>query len=323
MGGNPAENHPCGFKWPIEAKLERNAKMIVVDPRFTRTAATADLFLQIRAGSDIAFLGGLINYAIENGRIARDYLAQLHQRRHSSCRKASSCPRTACFPASMPLPRPTIVRPGTTSRRGPAGAPSASDTRRSPKPEGSGHQAGGPAGAKTIAASRNGRARRHAAASALRVPAAQETVLALHAGNGRAHHRDPERSVPEGGRPLHLDPQRRRHEEGRDHHLRGRLDAAHLRHPDHPRRGDAAAADGQRRPRRRRRERAARPLEHPGRDRHGGHLRHPARLSEDGRARRRRSRDLSEAHDADARPSRRSGTRSTTGRTRRSSRSRC
>src|SRR5688572_24452831 len=74
MGGNPAENHPCGFKWPIEAKLKRNAKMIVVDPRFTRTAATADLFLQIRAGADIAFLGGLIRYAIENGRLAKDYL---------------------------------------------------------------------------------------------------------------------------------------------------------------------------------------------------------------------------------------------------------
>jgi len=74
MGGNPAENHPCGFKWPIEAKRQRNATMIVVDPRFTRTAATADLFLQIRVGSDIAFLGGLIRYAIENGRIAHDYL---------------------------------------------------------------------------------------------------------------------------------------------------------------------------------------------------------------------------------------------------------
>ena len=60
MGGNPAENHPCGFKWPIEAKLHRNAKIIVIDPRFTRTAATADLFLQIRAGADIAFLGGLV-----------------------------------------------------------------------------------------------------------------------------------------------------------------------------------------------------------------------------------------------------------------------
>jgi formate dehydrogenase major subunit len=74
MGGNPAENHPCGFKWPVEAKKTRNAKMIVVDPRFTRTAAVADLFLQIRAGTDIAFLGGLVNYAIQNNRIAKDYL---------------------------------------------------------------------------------------------------------------------------------------------------------------------------------------------------------------------------------------------------------
>ena len=74
MGGNPAENHPCGFKWPVEAKLRRNAKMIVVDPRFTRTATQADLFLQIRAGTDIAFLGGLLNYAIQNNRIAKDYL---------------------------------------------------------------------------------------------------------------------------------------------------------------------------------------------------------------------------------------------------------
>ena len=74
MGGNPAENHPCGFKWAIEAKRNRDAKMIVVDPRFTRTAATADLFLQIRAASDITFLGGLINYAINNNRLAHDYL---------------------------------------------------------------------------------------------------------------------------------------------------------------------------------------------------------------------------------------------------------
>jgi formate dehydrogenase major subunit len=74
MGGNPAENHPCGFKWAMEAKRNRNAKLISVDPRFTRTSATADLFCQIRAGSDIAFLGGLIRYAIENNRIAKDYL---------------------------------------------------------------------------------------------------------------------------------------------------------------------------------------------------------------------------------------------------------
>jgi formate dehydrogenase major subunit len=74
MGGNPAENHPCGFKWAMEAKRNRNAKLISVDPRFTRTSATADIFLQIRAGTDIAFLGGLIRYAIENNRIAKEYL---------------------------------------------------------------------------------------------------------------------------------------------------------------------------------------------------------------------------------------------------------
>jgi len=74
MGGNPAENHPCGFKWAVEAKRNRNAKIIVVDPRFTRTATQADLFLQIRAGSDIAFLGGVISYALQNDRVAKEYL---------------------------------------------------------------------------------------------------------------------------------------------------------------------------------------------------------------------------------------------------------
>ena len=74
MGGNPAENHPCGFKWVVEAKRNRNAKIICVDPRFTRTATQADLFLQIRAGSDIAFLGGLINYALQHDRVAKEYL---------------------------------------------------------------------------------------------------------------------------------------------------------------------------------------------------------------------------------------------------------
>jgi formate dehydrogenase major subunit len=74
MGGNPAENHPCGFKWVVEAKRVRNAKIIVVDPRFQRTASQADHFCQIRAGTDIAFLGGLINYALQNNRYAKDYV---------------------------------------------------------------------------------------------------------------------------------------------------------------------------------------------------------------------------------------------------------
>ncbi len=74
MGGNPAENHPCGFKWAVEAKRNRNAKLICVDPRFTRTASQADLFVQIRAGTDTAFLGGLINYALAHDRVAKEYL---------------------------------------------------------------------------------------------------------------------------------------------------------------------------------------------------------------------------------------------------------
>src|SRR5436190_5231738 len=77
MGGNPAENHPCGFKWAIEARKTRNAKLVAVDPRFTRTAAVADLYAPIRAGTDIAFLLGVIRYTIENKRYHEDYV-KLH-----------------------------------------------------------------------------------------------------------------------------------------------------------------------------------------------------------------------------------------------------
>jgi len=74
MGGNPAEAHPCGFKWVIEAKIKNKARLIVVDPRFTRTAAVADMFAQIRPGSDIAFLGGVINYLLSNDKIQHEYV---------------------------------------------------------------------------------------------------------------------------------------------------------------------------------------------------------------------------------------------------------
>jgi formate dehydrogenase major subunit len=75
MGGNPAEAHPCGFKWVIEAKAHNKAKLIVVDPRFTRTAAVADVFAQIRPGTDIAFLGGIIRHLLEKDAIQKDYVA--------------------------------------------------------------------------------------------------------------------------------------------------------------------------------------------------------------------------------------------------------
>src|SRR6266511_1357026 len=74
MGGNAAENHPVGFKWFMEARRTRNAKLVVVDPRFTRTAAVADYYAPIRPGTDIAFLLGIIRYAIANKHYHEDYI---------------------------------------------------------------------------------------------------------------------------------------------------------------------------------------------------------------------------------------------------------
>src|SRR5690349_13210655 len=75
MGSNMAECHPVGFQWVMEAKL-RGATIVHVDPRFTRTSAVADLHVPLRAGSDIAFLGGLIRYVTEGERTFRDYVVR-------------------------------------------------------------------------------------------------------------------------------------------------------------------------------------------------------------------------------------------------------
>ena len=74
MGGNAAEAHPCGFKWVTEAKANRGARLIVVDPRFTRTASVADLYAPIRQGSDIAFLFGVMRHLIKNGKVQWEYV---------------------------------------------------------------------------------------------------------------------------------------------------------------------------------------------------------------------------------------------------------
>src|SRR5699024_10571624 len=72
-GSNMAECHPVGFQWVMEAKA-RGATIIHVDPRFTRSSAMADLHVPIRAGSDIAFLGGLVNYVLSNELDFREYV---------------------------------------------------------------------------------------------------------------------------------------------------------------------------------------------------------------------------------------------------------
>ena len=74
MGGNAAEAHPCGFKWVTEAKAHRGAKLIVVDPRYTRTASVSDFYAPIRPGSDIVFLMGVIRWMIENDKVQWEYV---------------------------------------------------------------------------------------------------------------------------------------------------------------------------------------------------------------------------------------------------------
>ena len=94
-----AECHPVGFQWVMEAK-KRGARVIHVDPRFTRTSALADLHVPIRAGADIAFVGGLINYVLQNEKYFRDYVVA-YTNAATILTEDYATPRTsaACFPA--------------------------------------------------------------------------------------------------------------------------------------------------------------------------------------------------------------------------------
>jgi formate dehydrogenase major subunit len=73
MGANPAENHPVSFRWILKAR-DAGAKVICVDPRFTHSAAKADIYAPLRSGTDIAFLGGMINYILQNNLYFADYV---------------------------------------------------------------------------------------------------------------------------------------------------------------------------------------------------------------------------------------------------------
>jgi formate dehydrogenase-N alpha subunit len=173
MGGNPAENHPCGFKWAVEARRHRNAKLIVVDPRFTRTASQADLFLQIRAGTDIAFLGGLINYALQNDRVNKQYVLNWTNAAFivkgdfklpddglfSGFNKDTGVYDKATWnyeqganvgskePAILAAASSTLVKPPKPAGAAAVKPPAATAPKKAPGPAGGGHQAGGPVGA--------------------------------------------------------------------------------------------------------------------------------------------------------------------------------
>lgn len=74
MGSNAAENHPISFKW-VRKAMNKGAKLLGVDPRFTRSSSKADFYTPLRSGTDIAFLGGMIKYILDNDLYHRDYVA--------------------------------------------------------------------------------------------------------------------------------------------------------------------------------------------------------------------------------------------------------
>ena len=75
IGSNAAENHPISFKWVTRA-MEKGAKLISVDPRFTRTSSKADIYARLRSGTDIAFIGGIIKYCLENELYHKEYVVE-------------------------------------------------------------------------------------------------------------------------------------------------------------------------------------------------------------------------------------------------------
>jgi len=74
IGSNAAENHPVSFKWVLRA-MDKGAKLISVDPRFTRSSSKADIYCRLRSGTDIAFIGGVIKYILDNELYNKEYVA--------------------------------------------------------------------------------------------------------------------------------------------------------------------------------------------------------------------------------------------------------
>ncbi len=113
MGGNAAEAHPVGFRWAMEAKNNNDATLIVVDPRFTRTASVADIYAPIRSGTDITFLSGVLLYLIENNKINAEYVK--HYTNASLLVRDDFAFEEGLFSGYDAEKRSTINRPGTTS----------------------------------------------------------------------------------------------------------------------------------------------------------------------------------------------------------------
>ena len=113
MGGNAAEAHPCGFKWVTEAKHNRGAKLMVVDPRFNRSAAVADHYAPIRPGTDIAFLSGVVNYLLTNDKIHHEYVRNYTNAAYI-VKDGLRLRARGCSPATTRRSGATTAAPGNT-----------------------------------------------------------------------------------------------------------------------------------------------------------------------------------------------------------------
>ena len=305
MGSNMAEAHPVGFRWPMKAK-ERGATLIHVDPHFSRTSAHCDLYVPIRAGSDIAFLGGIINYVLTHDRWFKEYVlhytnaATLIQEGFQDTEDLDGLfsgldPETGVYDAGE----------RTLGLRGLARRPRRQDGRDeerradptaspgiSPEDRKGVHGYAIDGGARPhdcVAVEVDIRTRRPAAtrpdlaASPLRLPDPETPLLPVHAGDGLpgvrmlagAVHARCRASLRQLGSRADERPG-----------LRPGLDPACHRRTDDPSRGHLAAPARQHRPSGRRHPGHARPFQHPGLDGRRDPVRRPARLSAPARGRR-------------------------------------
>ena len=287
-GGVP----PGGVPLADEGQGRDGAKLIHVDPRFTRTSAMADIHAPIRAGSDIAFLGGLINYvhqqrAVEHGAVLPRVRRQLHERRHDRqrglpghrgsrrrllrphgvhgeaagvavqrLRRRSTNARSWQYDRHQPAQE--LAQPRAAASRAAGAVRRQSPRQLRPRPEAALRRRWSRRSLQAAA-----RAGRDAAGSALRLPDREAALRALHAGDGRAGDRLPPGSSSRSPRPFWPTPARP-HDVVR---LRRRLDPAHQRRPDDRLLRAAAAPARQHGPARRRHHGAARPRHDPGLDR--------------------------------------------------------
>ena len=273
MGSNMAECHPVGFQWVMEAKL-RGAKIVHVDPRFTRTSALASSYVPIRAGSDIAFLGGIVNHILQNGREFRDYVVNYTN-------------------------APVIINEGFKDTEDLDGFFSGWDAEKGGYDNTTWQYAGmrvrgavqdeeTALSGEAVGFGGHGAGLEHGEPPeedpTLEHPRCVFQLLKRHYSRytpelRRRDLRLLEGAVPRGrgGAVRELRP--------RAHVgvlLRGRLDAAHDRRADHSHRGDRPAAARQHGPHRRRDHGPARARLDPGLDRHPDAVQHPARLHPDG-----------------------------------------